>query len=608
MTNKLLQLVLALIFLFVTPNGVIGGGRCHNENSDLYKCGHDKEDNSLAGTNPRWTETCSQNQCCCPHYDGWDYENIGIYQLTACENMWEGGLINYGIKRYISTIVGCYACTGHPDEEEDGVQACSGLTNSEIGDYSCRGYKSCSDSNYISVGRYACQHQEACSIGKYNNFVDIGDYSCDGLQACNDIEGRIDGPMKIGNNSCQGKKACKNLASDYSSTWLRPITIDNDSCQGDNACKGYTDDYKVTHLIIGRNACVGEDSCKFGDYLTVGNDSCNSDNSCSRAIGMDLKHIKIGARSCNAYGICAGCEAGSKVPSDTCNDLDNEDEVGIGSDGEKRCRACYAELLSPTTIPTSQPSMSIIPSTSMIPSDSSSSTPSESPSTSDWPTTQPSESPSHSGVPSSQPSDSPTVSLSPTTIRSRYMAIGKGTCINADNYSYAGFSFNQYRANFDAEITMTYEVCHSKCMCVEDEVARLGLGSIFWGMEYNPSVEYLRCQCDVSRINDQADQRAIIDACQGDSIDANYFGGYGANSKIVSSYTQNLAWLIDTTCYALEVQGDFKASKPTRAPAKSTAKPKRAKTSKAKGRKKKNKPFKSRKGKSDKAKKSHVFE
>ena len=47
----------------------------------------------------------------------------------------------------------------------------------------------------------------------------------------------------------------------------------------------------------------------------------------------------IGDESCNAENICRECEAGSVVPDGTCNDVNNDDEVGTLTTGDKRCRA-----------------------------------------------------------------------------------------------------------------------------------------------------------------------------------------------------------------------------------------------------------------------------
>ena len=181
-----------------------------------------------------------------------------------------------------------------------------------------------------------------------------------------------------------------------------------------------------------------------------------------------------------------------------------------------------------------------------------------------------------------------------------YKLVGPGSCLNDNGYWYDSFEFTQFRLHYDDEVTLKLDNCASICKCVKEEVDTLvGLGAAYWGMEYNPS--YVQCNCDVSPINDKAVQRSIMDTCKGENIPSYYGNGY-ANSKIVSSDTLKASWLMDTTCYALEIQGGVTRSterpsnQPSKKPVSMRSKAsKKKKKAKAKG--KKNTKSKAKNGK-----------
>ena len=123
----------------------------------------------------------------------------------------------------------------------------------------------------------------------------------------------------IGCFACSGKEACYNLDNAH---------VGDSSCNGDHACQqdfSYQAVEPKERLIIGIKSCNKDSACSFVHHLDVG--------------------TTIGNGSCNAQEVCMHCEAGSVVPDGTCNDLNNDDEVGtlleFPDAGDKRCRACF---------------------------------------------------------------------------------------------------------------------------------------------------------------------------------------------------------------------------------------------------------------------------
>ena len=120
----------------------------------------------------------------------------------------------------------------------------------------------------------------------------------------------------IGCFACSGLKACYGLDNAH---------VGDKSCNGERACNydylSHQSDVPKERLIIGANSCNKDSACSFVQHQTIG--------------------ITIGDDSCNAKEMCTLCEGGSVVPDGTCNDVNNVDEVGTLTTGDKRCRACF---------------------------------------------------------------------------------------------------------------------------------------------------------------------------------------------------------------------------------------------------------------------------
>ena len=137
----------------------------------------------------------------------------------------------------------------------------------------------------------------------------------------------------IGCFACSGVNACRNAKN---------IHVGDSSCTSNvlhvgiyyGACQ-FAGNPNGALTTIGIGSCWYNEACYFF-VGTIGDGSCKAVQSCYRA-----KDTTIGNGSCNAENICRECESGSVVPDGTCNDLNNDDEVGTLTTGDKRCRACF---------------------------------------------------------------------------------------------------------------------------------------------------------------------------------------------------------------------------------------------------------------------------
>lgn len=254
----------------------------------------------------------------------------------------------------------------------NGVDAAGTCFSSD--DYKCGGGDVKLNTLGNDIWEASCEENECCCkekegwnennlFGPYqlNTCDNQGDNTVIGCFACTD-GGWVCMKLtnsKVGDYGCWGENACRESDN---------IIVGIESCHGEQVCKD------TGNFTVGNTSCVGEHACKEAKNLAVGNDSCNGQYSCNGASGAsdgwhafrpllrsrvrvleEAKNVTtIGDNCCNDSYICAGCEGGSVVPHNTCNDLDNEDEVGVvpsqignrtDNDDGRRCRACYVSTM-----------------------------------------------------------------------------------------------------------------------------------------------------------------------------------------------------------------------------------------------------------------------
>lgn len=316
--------------LFAVLHQTTAINRCNKETR--YQCGHDASGNPLQGTEPWWTLSCKQYDCCCPNTDGWDQSppvmNSHDHQLNVCDyGMFLPGDKDDAIPS--GTNVGCWAC-GKRD-------SCFNLASSTVGDESCVGSEACRGSDHMTIWNNACRHDNACQISSHQV---IGAYSCSDFKACYQTENN-----NIGRNSCNGSNACSGWCDENHAVTRRRLEDEDNECG------------RSEHKIIGDTSCNKEQACHKSNYVTIGSQSCNNVKSC-RFINEENKlgtikeseRVTIKDNACNydtvtddtgaSTGVCQRCAAGSLVPNGACSGTSMDD---LSSDG--KCNYCLVSCL-----------------------------------------------------------------------------------------------------------------------------------------------------------------------------------------------------------------------------------------------------------------------
>ncbi len=244
----------------------------------------------------------------------------------------------------------CYGATGstviYPSSCR-GQNSCHGATgNTVIYPSSCRGTTVCQEVSSVTIGRdscadgrtkgNSCRKMSDSTVGDrscressscaYSTRVHIGNQSCDSSSdSCTRMK-----DTTIGDSSCHSAESCKNSDG---------VTIGIDSCTNSWSCTSMVDTTVGDHSCGGPPGEVtgydGAYACQFLKSSSVGNGSCRSYYSCAgEAVYSPATNIKIGHNSCNAdaslvmnnygntylLGVCENCADNSVVPDGRCND------------------------------------------------------------------------------------------------------------------------------------------------------------------------------------------------------------------------------------------------------------------------------------------------
>ena len=365
--NKVLYTLFALVLLVVAllPNGVsadIGADSC--KNGFIDSCFD--QTNTTVGDN-----ACNGPNAC-------DELDHSIVEDNACNSKEACAYSSY------STIgeCGCGGNTTLCDTEKYSPNACEAIKKITISHDACQDEKACEKAEESNIGPYSCDGLFSC-WSLYNSTV--GERSCQGIRACDGNNKNV----QIGDNSCvktgssQAYGVCEGTNDMVigSSSCIGDRGTCHDSVNskvGDGSCQTISGQGEVENCYflngaeIGNDSCQDQFSCKYigprdrsvisgSDVWKVGNGSCQDNISCYNAGRGDLydaqvepQGVDIGDNSCNADQVCRDCEAGSVVPSGTCNDSGLVDQVGVlvgdYSDttgtraGNSRCRACFVSI------------------------------------------------------------------------------------------------------------------------------------------------------------------------------------------------------------------------------------------------------------------------
>jgi len=234
-----------------------GGRKCTRGD---YGCGQG------VNTADYWTQTCGASQCCCQS------ESFFGYRHDSCSG-------------YESETKGCFSCLG--------IDACKGVAstvkigdqscvnnyscqdvkgNSVIWNHSCRSGSGCEGADTVVIGPDSCGSSKdefnACSKMSHST---IGSYSCQESNSCWKMS-----HSTIGSSSCQKQYSCASLS--YS-------TVGSNSCNKFYSCqKGMlgqdgkgTQDGEGTYVTIGDNACNLEYTCySCAENSIVPNGACST--------------------------------------------------------------------------------------------------------------------------------------------------------------------------------------------------------------------------------------------------------------------------------------------------------------------------------------------